>query len=141
MPSAAGLVWTMKFSAAIVPGGRRNGRVLEHVPRRTALRGLGTYLGGRASGRPNDAPILYASCGDATHAGAPGRVSNAPYEIVTTSDAVLTRQVIGPPPAKARSSRPHKRPSTGSVPCRILSVMEADQRLSTQGRAHQLLQT
>jgi hypothetical protein len=47
----------------------------------------------------NDAPILYASCGDATHcmlvplAGP----SNAPYEIATTSDAGSSWQVTGPP--------------------------------------------
>ena len=45
------------------------------------------------------APIVYASCGDATHcmlvplAGP----SNAPYEIATTSDAGRTWQVTGPP--------------------------------------------
>jgi hypothetical protein len=49
----------------------------------------------------NDAPILYASCGDATHcmlvplAGPSG----APYEIATTSDAGQNWQVHGPPPA------------------------------------------
>jgi hypothetical protein len=47
----------------------------------------------------NDAAILYASCGDATHCmlvplGGP---SKAPYEIATTSDAGLTWQVTGPP--------------------------------------------
>jgi photosystem II stability/assembly factor-like uncharacterized protein len=47
----------------------------------------------------NDAAILYASCGDATHcmlvplAGPSG----APYEIATTSDAGMTWQVTGPP--------------------------------------------
>ena len=48
----------------------------------------------------NDAPILYASCGDATHcmlvplAGPAG----APYEVATTADAGQTWQVQGPPP-------------------------------------------
>jgi len=57
-----------------------------------------TWLAG-APAVYNDAAIMYASCGDATHcmlvplAGP----SKAPYEIATTSDAGETWQVSGPP--------------------------------------------
>ncbi len=102
VPSApAGAVWTMKCSAAgsclaVAAMGEYSNTSL--VGLRSEDWGL-TWVAG-PPGAYNDAPILYASCGDATHcmlvplAGP----SNAPYEIVTTSDAGLTWQVTGPPP-------------------------------------------
>jgi hypothetical protein len=101
VPSApAGTVWTMKCSASgsclavSAMGGIPNAYV---VGLRSDDWGL-TWVAGPPAVH-NDAAILYASCGDATHcmlvplAGP----SKAPYEIATTSDAGLTWQVIGPP--------------------------------------------
>jgi hypothetical protein len=100
-PSApAAAVWTMKCSvtgsclAVSAMGGLPNAYV---VALRSEDWGLTWEAGPPAV--DNDAPILYASCGDATHcmlvplAGP----SDAPYEIATTSDAGLTWQVTGPP--------------------------------------------
>jgi photosystem II stability/assembly factor-like uncharacterized protein len=96
----AGAVWTMKCSAtgsclAVAALGEYSNTYV--VALRSDDWGL-TWVAG-PPGAYNDAAILYASCGDATHCMLVPVVgqSKVPYEIVTTANAGLTWQVTGPP--------------------------------------------
>jgi photosystem II stability/assembly factor-like uncharacterized protein len=96
----AGAVWTMKCSAtgsclAVAALGEYANTYV--VALRSENWGL-TWVAG-PPGAYNDAAILYASCGDATHCMLVPVVgsSKVPYEIVTTANAGLTWQVTAPP--------------------------------------------